>query len=110
MGMLGNSVDKYVTGRMLQTSNDRRWSHLLAERWSHEPGELPSQLPRDTEIAIQLLGNPDAGVRLRLFDLRASDDRVIATLDAVALDGTPVGTKVAVGPLVRSAVAPPQRW
>jgi len=57
MGMLGNSVDKYVTGRMLQTSNDRRWSHLLAERWSHEAGELPPQLPRDTEIAIMLRGH-----------------------------------------------------
>jgi AraC family transcriptional regulator len=56
MGTLGNSVDKYVTGRMLRTSNDRRWSHLLAEIWSHEAGELPPQLPRDTEIAIQLRG------------------------------------------------------
>ena len=57
MGTLGNSVDKYVTGRMLRTSNDRRWSHLLAEIWSHETGELPPQLPRDTEIAIQLRGH-----------------------------------------------------
>lgn len=70
MGMLGNSVDKYVTGRMLQTSNDRRWSHLLAERWSHEAGELPAQLPRDTEIAIMLRGRSlvdreGAGLRQR---------------------------------------------
>jgi len=70
MGMLGNSVDKYVTGRMLQTSNDRRWSHLLAERWSHEAGELPPQLPRDTEIAIMLRGHSlvdrvGAGLRQR---------------------------------------------
>src|SRR6202047_3756638 len=57
MGTLGNSVDKYVTGRLLRTSNDRRWSHLLAEIWSHEAGELPPQLPRDTEIAIQLRGH-----------------------------------------------------
>ena len=57
MGTLGNSVDKYVTGRMLQTSNDRKWPHLLAEIWSHEAGELPPQLPRDTEIAIQLRGH-----------------------------------------------------
>ena len=56
MGLLGNSVDKYVTGRMLDTSNDRRWSHLLAERWSHAAGELPSLVPRDTEIAIMLRG------------------------------------------------------
>ena len=73
MGMLGNSVDKYVTGRMLQTSNDRRWSsHLLAERWSHEPGDLPPQLPRDTEVAILLRGNSlvdrvGAGMRQRTY-------------------------------------------
>ncbi|MDA9490233.1 AraC family transcriptional regulator [Bradyrhizobium sp. CCBAU 11361] len=70
--MLGNSVDKYVTGRMLQTSNDRRWSQLLAERWSHEPGDLPPQLPRDTEIAVLLRGNSvvdreGAGMRQRTF-------------------------------------------
>ena len=70
MGTLGNSVDKYVTGRMLQTSNDRKWPHLLAEIWSHEAGELPSQLPRDTEIAIQLRGHSlvdrrGAGMRQR---------------------------------------------
>jgi AraC family transcriptional regulator len=55
---------------MLETSNDRRWSHLLAERWSHEAGELPAQLPRDTEIAIMLRGHSlvdreGAGMRQR---------------------------------------------
>lgn len=54
--MLGNSVDKYVTGTMIETSNDRRWSHIQAERWRHEPGELPSLTPRDTEIAVLLQG------------------------------------------------------
>jgi AraC family transcriptional regulator len=54
--MLGQSVDKYVTGRLLDTSNDRRWSHLHAERWSHMPGELPALTPRDTEVAILLRG------------------------------------------------------
>lgn len=77
MGMLGNSVDKYVTGRMLQTSNERRWSHLLAERWSHDPGDLPPQLPRDTEIAILLRGNSvvdreGAGMRQRTFGRRGA--------------------------------------
>jgi AraC family transcriptional regulator len=72
MGLLGNSVDKYVTGRMLDTSNDRRWSHLLAERWSHEAGELPSLVPRDTEIAIMLRGRSrvdreGAGMRQRTY-------------------------------------------
>ena len=41
MPLFGHSVDKYVTGRMLQTSNAKGWSNLLAERWSHAPGELP---------------------------------------------------------------------
>jgi AraC family transcriptional regulator len=54
--MLGHSVDKYVTGRLLDTSNGRRWLHIHAERWSHMPGELPSLTPRDTEIAILLRG------------------------------------------------------
>jgi AraC family transcriptional regulator len=52
----GHSVDKYVTGRLLQTSNARRWSNLLAERWSHAPGELPPLTPRDTEVAVLLNG------------------------------------------------------
>jgi AraC family transcriptional regulator len=77
MGTLGNSVDKYVTGRMLQTSNDRRWSHLLAEIWSHEAGELPSQLPRDTEVAIFLRGHSHvdrrgAGMRQRTLGKRGT--------------------------------------
>ncbi len=54
--MLGHSVDKYVTGRLLDTSNGLGWSHLHAERWSHMPGELPALTPRDTEIAILLRG------------------------------------------------------
>lgn len=54
--MLGNSTDKYVTGTMVQTSNAHRWTNLLAERWRHQPGELPSLVPRDTEIAVLLRG------------------------------------------------------
>ncbi|MCJ2131694.1 helix-turn-helix domain-containing protein [Methylobacterium sp. E-045] len=65
--MLGHSVDKYVTGRLLDTSNGLCWSHLHAERWSHMPGELPSLTPRDTEIAILLRG--------RTFVERVGDGR-----------------------------------
>lgn len=54
--MLGHSVDKYVTGTMVQTSNANRWQNILAERWRHEAGELPSLVPRDTEIAVLLRG------------------------------------------------------
>lgn len=54
--MLGHSVDKYVTGTMVQTSNANGWENLLAERWRHDAGELPSLVPRDTEIAVLLRG------------------------------------------------------
>jgi AraC family transcriptional regulator len=55
--VLGHSADKYVTGQMLQTSSARRWSNLLAERWTHAAGELPALTPRDTEVAVLLNGN-----------------------------------------------------
>jgi AraC family transcriptional regulator len=55
--VLGHSVDKYVTGKMLQTSGERRWSNLLVERWSHGAGELPPLTPRDTEVAVLLNGH-----------------------------------------------------
>jgi AraC family transcriptional regulator len=55
--ILGHSADKYVTGQMLQTSHARRWSNLLAERWSHDAGELPPLTPRDTEVAVLLTGH-----------------------------------------------------
>ena len=72
MGILGHSVDKYVTGTMLTTSNDRRWSHLLAEKWSYAAGELPSLVPRDTEVVVLLRGRArvdreGAGVRQRTY-------------------------------------------
>lgn len=54
--MLGHSVDKYITGTMIQTSNASGWNNILAERWCHEAGELPSLVPHDTEIAILLHG------------------------------------------------------
>src|SRR5215831_7171793 len=54
--ILGHSADKYVTGQMLQTSTARRWSNLLAERWTHAAGELPPLTPRDTEVAVLLNG------------------------------------------------------
>ncbi|WP_234886444.1 helix-turn-helix transcriptional regulator [Agrobacterium vitis] len=54
--MLGHSVDKYITGTMIETSNASGWRNILAERWRHEAGELPSLVPHDTEIAILLHG------------------------------------------------------
>lgn len=55
--VLGHSADKYVTGKMLQSSSERRWSNLLVERWTHTAGELPSLTPRDTEVAVLLNGH-----------------------------------------------------
>lgn len=55
--VLGHSADKYVTGKMLQSSSERRWSNLLVERWTHAAGELPALTPRDTEVAVLLNGH-----------------------------------------------------
>jgi AraC family transcriptional regulator len=55
--VLGHSASKYVTGKMLQSSSERRWSNLLVERWTHAAGELPSLTPRDTEVAVLLNGH-----------------------------------------------------
>jgi AraC family transcriptional regulator len=52
----GHAVSKFVTGRQLVSSSGRGWSNMLAERWSHAVGELPSTFPRDTEIDVLLKG------------------------------------------------------
>ena len=56
MSLQGHSAFKYVTGRQHKSSSGRGWTNMLAERWSHEVGELPSVLPRDTELAVLLTG------------------------------------------------------
>lgn len=56
MAITGHSAEKYVTGQLLDCSRSRNWAQLLAERWIHQAGELPSVLPRETEIAISLRG------------------------------------------------------
>lgn len=53
----GHSAEKYVTGKMRETSGERGWSNLLVERWSHAAGELPPLTPRDTEVAVLLNGH-----------------------------------------------------
>jgi AraC family transcriptional regulator len=57
MTIAGHGAEKYVTGQLLDGSKGRNWPHLLAERWSHRAGDLPSVLPRDTEIAMLLRGH-----------------------------------------------------
>jgi AraC family transcriptional regulator len=52
----GHAATKFVTGRQLASSSGRGWTNMLAERWSHAVGELPSTLPRDTEIDVLLSG------------------------------------------------------
>jgi AraC family transcriptional regulator len=56
MSLKGHTSFKYVTGRQRESSSGRGWTNVLAERWSHESGELPSLLPRDTEVAVLLGG------------------------------------------------------
>jgi len=56
MTIAGHGAEKYVTGQLLDGSGGRNWPHLLAERRSHGAGDLPSVLPRDTEIAMFLRG------------------------------------------------------
>lgn len=52
----GHGDHKYQTGRRINTSADRNWSTLLAERWTHGQGALPDTKPAETEIAIMLAG------------------------------------------------------
>ena len=56
MSLKGHASFKYVNGRRHDSSSGRGWTNVLAERWSHEAGELPSLLPRDTEVAVLLGG------------------------------------------------------
>jgi AraC family transcriptional regulator len=48
---------KYITGERLDSSHDRGWRGLLAERWRHEEGDLGEVRPRDTEIVVLIEGN-----------------------------------------------------
>jgi len=57
MSLQGHAAVKFVTGRQLASSSGRGWTNMLAERWRHAVGELPSILPRDTEIAVLLSGS-----------------------------------------------------
>ena len=70
MELQGHTAFKYVTGRQLNSSSGRGWTNVLAERWDHEAGALPSLLPRETEVAVLLSGRglvyrEGAGLRQR---------------------------------------------
>jgi AraC family transcriptional regulator len=70
MDLQGHTELKCVTGRQLDTSSGRGWTNVLAERWDHEAGSLPSLLPRETEVAVLLSGRglvyrEGAGLRQR---------------------------------------------
>src|SRR3990170_3349670 len=56
MNLKGHAAFKYITGKQRGSSSGRGWTNVLAERWSHDVGELPSVMPRDTEIAVLLSG------------------------------------------------------
>jgi len=77
MSLRGHAAFKYVTGTQLDSSSGRGWTNLLAERWSHEIGELPSVLPQDTELAVLLSGQTlvdrqGAGLRQSTFGRRGT--------------------------------------
>ena len=56
MRVLGHGDDKYPTGRLLESSAERSWAGLLAERRSHPAGELPTFTPPYTEVAVLICG------------------------------------------------------
>jgi AraC family transcriptional regulator len=77
MPIEGHANEKYVTGHCLGTSRDRGWTNVLAERWSHARGELPSVLPRDTELAVllsdaTLVDREGAGLKQRTHGRRGT--------------------------------------
>lgn len=70
MDLQGHTAFKDVTGRQLDMSSGRGWTNVLAERWDHEAGALPSLLPRETEVAVllsarSLVYREGAGLRQR---------------------------------------------
>jgi AraC family transcriptional regulator len=54
--ILGHGKAKYTTGTCLDSSRERGWCGLLAERWHHSEGDLGEVLPRDTEVIVMLSG------------------------------------------------------
>ncbi|WP_407518678.1 AraC family transcriptional regulator [Methylobacterium oryzisoli] len=77
MAIEGHANEKYVTGHCLGTSRGRGWTNVLAERWSHARGELPSVLPRDTELAVllseaTLVDREGAGLKQRTHGRRGT--------------------------------------
>lgn len=54
--LLGHGDAKYITGARIDSSRERGWRGLLAERWRHSAGDLGEVLPRDTEVIVMLSG------------------------------------------------------
>ena len=49
-------ADKYATGTLLSSSDDRYWKGLRAERWKFSDGELGEMQVRDTQVVVTLEG------------------------------------------------------
>ena len=81
MKVLGHGVDKYPVGRLLESSVERSWAGLFAERRSHPAGELPSFTPTYTEVAnpgAQSVHSDSAGRRcLSANGRHARDDLAV---------------------------------
>ena len=52
-----HSVEKYTTGTLLGSSDDRGWAGLRAERWHSSEGELGEVEVCDTEVIVMIDGN-----------------------------------------------------
>ena len=53
----GHSVDKYTTGTLLGSSDDRNWAGIHVERWNNSEGELGEVEVLDTEVIVMIDGN-----------------------------------------------------
>ena len=53
----GHSIDKYTTGTLLGSSDERGWTGLRAERWQNSEGELGEVEVCDTEVIVMIDGN-----------------------------------------------------
>jgi AraC family transcriptional regulator len=56
MRVIGHGVAKFPTGKLLESSIERSWTGIFAERRSHPAGVIPTFSPTHTEVAILIRG------------------------------------------------------
>lgn len=55
--VIGHAESKYVTGARHASSESLHWDGILAETWTHEPGQFNDTLPAVTEVIVMLRGS-----------------------------------------------------